>query len=246
MAAQAGFKNWVQPFQFKSDRALNVEVPAAAAFRMVKPINTQAVELECRPYFCEMDTEGNQLPYIDRIKMTLAESAKVANLRAMAGEYDYLERHMDLAKLPTFLENVKRGNYTVHLDLCYNGSDTNLIFMVGYEADPEIGNLIATADFRRALSLGIDRDQINDAFFLGLGTPGSVVPAKGKPQNPGPEWRGRWTTHDPAQANAMLDRTGLTRCDAEGYRLRRDNGQRLRLTSTRFRDCCQPGRSKLR
>ena len=110
--------------------------------------------------------------------MTLAENAEVANLRAVAGEYDYQERHIDLAKLPTFLENAQRGNYTVHLDLGYNGSDTNLIFTLGYKADPEIGKLIATPDFRRALSLGIDRDQVNDAFFLGLGTPGSVVPAE--------------------------------------------------------------------
>ena len=62
MAAAAGFNNWVQLFQFKSDWALNVDAPTVAAFRMVKPINTQTFELERNPYFWEVDTEGNQLP----------------------------------------------------------------------------------------------------------------------------------------------------------------------------------------
>ena len=48
--------------------------------------------------------------------MTLAENLEVLNLRAIAGEYDLQERHIDLGKLPVFLENQQKGNYTVHLD----------------------------------------------------------------------------------------------------------------------------------
>jgi peptide/nickel transport system substrate-binding protein len=40
----------------------------------------------------------------------------VLNLRAIAGEYDWQERHTDLGKLPVFLENQQKGNYTVKLD----------------------------------------------------------------------------------------------------------------------------------
>jgi peptide/nickel transport system substrate-binding protein len=89
-----------------------------------------------------------------------------------------------------------------------------------------------TADFRRALALGIDRDQINETFWLGTGTPSSVVPADHNKYNPGPEYRTRWATYKPQEANAMLDALGLDKKDAEGYRLRSDGKGRLRLEIT--------------
>src|SRR5581483_3399964 len=106
---------------------------------------------------------------------------------------------------------------------------TTLHVHMDHRLDPVVGKLLATADFRRALSLGIDRDQMNETFWLGLGTPGSAAPGENMPQNPGPEWRKKWSTHDPAKANQMLDALGLTKKDRDGYRLRTDNGERLRL-----------------
>jgi peptide/nickel transport system substrate-binding protein len=183
--------------------------------------------MQRNPYYWVVDTEGNQLPYIDNVVMTLAENLEVVNLRAMAGEYDMQERHIDLQKLPLILDNRDRGNYDVHLDLAFHGADTAIHFNLSYKADPEVAKWLQTADFRRALSLGIDRDQLNQTFWLGLGTPGSVVPAESMPQNPGPEWRNRWSTYEPDRANKMLDALGLTKKDSDGYRLRTDNGQRL-------------------
>ncbi len=228
-AKAAGFDNWVQYFHFKSDWRLNTELPVVGPWHTVQPINTAAWVLERNPYFWAVDTAGNQLPYLDRIYMTLAENPEVINLRAIAGEYDYQERFVDLGKLPVLLENQERGHYHVHLDLGFNGADTALMVNMTYKDDPEIAKWLASADFRRALSLGIDRDQLNEAFFLGLGTPGSVIPADGMPENPGPDWRKKWSVYDPAQANRMLDAIGLGAKDAQGYRLRTDNGQRLRV-----------------
>jgi peptide/nickel transport system substrate-binding protein len=196
---------------------------------MTQPINTPVWMLERNPYFWVVDTAGNQLPYIDKAQLTLAENPEVINLRAIAGEYDYMERFIDLAKLPVFLENAERGHYKVRLDPTFNGSDSLLHFNHAYREDPEIQKWITNADFRRALALGIDRDQINQAFFLDLGTPGSVIPADLVPESPGGEWHKRWATLDVKQANAMLDKIGLAKKDAEGFRLRTDNGQRLRL-----------------
>ena len=91
----------------------------------------------------------------------------------------------------------------------------------------EIGKWLRNVDFRRALSLGVDRDAINEVIFLGIGTPGSAVVAESSPFNPGPEYRDLWSTYDPDQANELLDSIGLTEKDADGYRLRTDNGERL-------------------
>ncbi len=229
LAREQGYDNWGRLLAFKKDWELNPELPTLGGWHTVKPINTPTWTMVRNPYFYMVDTAGNQLPYIDNIVMTLAESLEVVNLRAMAGEYDMQERHIDLQKLPIILDNRDRGNYDVHLDLAYNGADTAIQINLSYKDDPEIAKWLHTADFRRALSLGIDRDQMNQTFWLGLGTPGSAVPAEVMPQNPGKEWRTKWSTHDPAQANKMLDALGLTKKDADGYRLRTDNGKRLVL-----------------
>ena len=84
-----------------------------------------------------------------------------------------------------------------------------------FTADPEIAKWLTNADFRRALSLGIDRNQLNETFWLGVGTPGSTAPAETLPQSPGKEWRTKWSTYDPAKANQMLD---AHRAHQEGQR----------------------------
>src|SRR5206468_1114840 len=115
-AKDLGFDSWVSLLKNRYSWALNNELPVMTPWKTVSPINTPTWSMERNPYFWAVDTAGNQLPYIDRITMTLAENTEVANLRAIAGEYDIQERHMGLAKLPVFLENAKKGNYTVHLD----------------------------------------------------------------------------------------------------------------------------------
>jgi len=228
-AKAAGFDNWAQVFKIKSDWRLNPDVPTISAWRMVQPINSQAWVLERNAYFWATDTEGNQLPYLDKVQLTLAENPEVINLRAIAGEYDYMERFIDLAKLPVLLENAARGHYKVHLDPGFNGSDSELKFNFAYRLDPEIQKWFANLEFRRALALGIDREQINEAFFLGLGVTGTPIPADIIPESPGKDWHQRWATLDVAKANAMLDAIGLKKKDAEGFRVRTDNGERLRL-----------------
>jgi peptide/nickel transport system substrate-binding protein len=228
-AKAAGYDNWVQYFRYKSDWRLNRELPTVSAWIMTQPVNTQLWVLERNPYFWEVDIAGNQLPYLDRAQLSLAENPEVVNLRAIAGEYDYQERFMDLAKLPVFLENAQRGHYKVHLDLGFNGSDSAMMFNLAYRGDPEVAKWIGNVDFRRALSLALDREQLNQAFWLGLGTIGSVAPAEIMPESPGPDWRARWSTFDVKQANALLDKIGLGKKDRDGFRLRTDNGERLRL-----------------
>ena len=184
--------------------------------------------LERNPYFWAVDTEGNQLPYIDKVLMTLGENLEVINLRAIAGEYDYQDRHMDMAKLPVFLENQAKQGYTVRLDPGTSGATQCVFFNQTYEGDAEIAKWIKNADFRRALSMGIDRPQLVETFALGMAQPGSVTPSTDSAYCPGPEWRTKWSVLDIA-ANALLDKVGLDKKDPEGYRLRTDGKGRLRL-----------------
>jgi peptide/nickel transport system substrate-binding protein len=226
---EAKFDSWVRMFLAKNDWALNPDLPVLSPWKTVTPINTPTWTLERNPYSVFVDTAGNQLPYIDRVVLTLAENLEVINLRAIAGEYDYASRHMDLGKLPVFLENQAKGGYKVYLDPGDYGGDMIIKFNLNYDADPEIAKWFNTADFRRALSLGVDRDQINETFWLGTGTPGSVVPVDSNKYNPGPQYRKLWSTLDIKKANEMLDKLGLAKKDAQGYRLRADGKGRLRI-----------------
>jgi len=229
LVATEGFDNWVNLFKDKNTWARNPDLPVLTPWKTVNSIATDNWVLERNPYYYGVDTAGNQLPYIDRISMTLAENLEVLNLRAVAGEYDYQSRHIALANLPVLLENAEANGYTIHLDPAQHGADGAFQFNQSYQADEEIGKWLRTVDFRRALSLAVDRDKINEILFLGIGTPGSAVVAETSPFNPGPEYRTLWSPSKPdlEQANAMLDAIGLTEKDSEGYRLRTDNGERL-------------------
>ncbi len=117
----------------------------------------------------------------------------------------------------------------MRLDPALNGSDATLQTNQAYDADPEVAKWLHTRDFRRALAMGIDRDQLNETFWVGVGTAGSIAPSETLPYSPGPEWRKKWSTLDVKQANALLDKIGLDKKDGEGYRLRTDGKGRLRL-----------------
>jgi len=227
--ADEGVENWVELFKSKARWSHNPDVPVVTPWKTTSPANSPTWVLQRNPYSIWADTEGNQLPYIDEIVMTLAENLEIVNLRAIAGEYDFQARHIDLSKLPVLLENRDKGNYDVYLDIGEYGSDMQIIFNLSYEADAEIAQLFNTVDFRRALSLGIERDEINEIFFLGTGTSGSPAPSDDNIYNPGPEYRTLWSTYDPEQANALLDGIGLTERDGEGFRQRLDGSGRLRL-----------------
>ncbi len=227
LVADSGFDNWVNLFKDRNTWSSNPDLPVITPWKTVSPATTDTWVLERNPYYFGVDTAGNQLPYIDRISMTLAQDLEVLNLRAIAGDFDYQSRHISLANLPVLLENQEQGNYTVYLDPAQHGADGAFQWNQSYQADEEIGKWIRNVDFRRALSLAVDRDSINEIIFLGIGTPGSAVVAESSPFNPGPEYRTLWSTYDPDKANEMLDAIGLTERDSEGFRVRTDNGERL-------------------
>src|SRR5206468_1923094 len=100
---EAKFDSWVRMFLAKNDWALNPDLLVLSPWKTATAINTATWTLERNPYSVFVDTEGNQLPYIDRVVLTLAENLEVVNLRAIAGEYDFQQRHIDLGKLPVFI-----------------------------------------------------------------------------------------------------------------------------------------------
>jgi peptide/nickel transport system substrate-binding protein len=233
-AKEVGVDSWVTLFKNRNDACRNADLPVVTPWKTVSPITSPSWVLERNPYSVWVDTDGNQLPYIDRIRMTLGENLEVINLRAIAGEYDSQARHIDISKLPVLLENQQKGAYRVYLDPSDQGADVGLFCNQSYERDAEVAKWLSTREFRIALSHGIDRAQINETFVLGLGQTGSGAPGERTLYFPGPEFKTLHTGLDAKKANEMLDKLGLTKKDAEGYRLRLDGGGRLRLALTTY------------
>ncbi len=229
IAQDAGYENWHLHFLAKNDAAMNPELPVITPWKPVTRIADSEYILERNPYYIGVDTEGNQLPYFDRISLELVEELEVLNLRAIAGNYTVQGRHIDFAKLPVIRENEEAGGYFVD----FWGSSTRhpvaVYINMDWQGDPEIAEYtVGSLEFRKALSLAIERSELNETFFLGVGTEASLCPANTPPFFNSDRWDREFGRFDPDEANQILDSIGLDQRDSEGFRLL-PSGKRLAL-----------------
>lgn len=162
---------------------------------------------ERNPYYFKVDGEGNQLPYIDRLRLEVVTNVEMITMKILAGEVDIRRDGVALDKLPLYKENEEGGNYRVVL-LGQHVDPADLFINQTYP-DPVWRKIVQDVRFRRALSMGINREEIIDAIYFGFAS---------LPET-------EYAVYDPMRANQLLDEIGLER-DAEGWRLRPD-GKRL-------------------
>ena len=227
-AEAAGFDNWANYFLDRNHANANPDSPMMTAWRVTQSINTSEWAFERNPYYYAVDPAGNQLPYMDRVVLTLAENLEVLNLRAIAGDFTVMGRHIDISKLPVFLENADKGDYRVQFWKQPESGIANLYFNESWDGDAELASFIGNVEFRRALSMGLERDQINEVFFLGLGVTSGLCKGFADPANPGKYVGEEYVQFSPDKANGMLDAMGLDQKDSSGFRLL-PGGQRLTL-----------------
>jgi len=215
----AGFKTWTELFAARNAPFENPDRPTMGAWVPVTRVSDQVFTLRRNPYFVGVDPDGNQLPYLDEVRFTFFADIQALNLAAIAGEFDMQERHIQMTNYPVFKENEKSGKYRVITWPTFGGADAVVAFNQSYKADPEIGKVLATKEFRVALSHAVNRDQIKESVFLGLGEARQGVPAPWHPYFPGDEYAKKYTQFKPDEANKLLDGMGLTKKDAQGIRL---------------------------
>jgi len=229
MVKDAGFENWYQLLGARSQTWTNPDRPTVSAWKVdVDPAEGRLLATR-NPYYWKVDTEGQQLPYFDRFTSELVQQGELALMRAMSGEVDYQYRHMGFANYSLLLENEDKGNYTV---LQWTGGSFPVQFINLGVKDEVKRQLFNTKEFRHALSHAINRPEMNDLFWFGLGTPMNPVSRPG-----GLYWKeGYGSTaieYDPDRANELLDGMGLDQRDAEGYRIGPD-GNRVRFVSETY------------
>jgi len=219
LVAAAGFKAWTELFAARNAPPENPERPTMAAWAPTTRVSDQVFTLKRNPYFVGVDPSGHQLPYLDEVRFTFFADIQALNLAAIAGEFDMQERHIQMTNYPVFKENEKTGKYRVITWPTFGGADAVIQFNQTYKADAELGKLMATREFRIALSEAINRDQIKESVFLGLGEARQGVPSPGHPYYPGDQYAKKYTQYKPDEANQLLDQVGLTKRDADGTRL---------------------------
>ena len=127
----------------------------------------------------------------------------------------------------TFLKQAeKRGSFGVRLWKTSKGANIALFPNLN-TTDPALRPLMRSPLFRRALSLAINRHEINEVVYFGLVTQGQNTVTDGSPLFK-PEYRNAWAAFDLQDANAILDGLGLTQRDGRGVRLLA-NGEPLEI-----------------
>ena len=208
-AEEAGFYTWTSYYVNMENLTENPEIPTIRPWVLKQgPPNPQYIA-ERNPFYWKVDSEGNQLPYIDRITSTVVQNSEVLNLKAMSGEVDMQARYIDPSKYTLFMDpgNRTKGNYHVQVD---PGDNTLCIFLNQYSKDPEMRALLQDRRFRIALSVAVNREEIVDLIYDGLAEPSRAVASPNDPYWL-PRFGDLYIEYDPDKANRLLDELGLKR-----------------------------------
>ena len=225
VAKEEGYDSWTEAYMFHQTygpQQTDTGLPVVAAWALdtVAPTHRTFVR---NPYYLAVDTAGNQLPYIDSITRRLVGDAETLKLQVVAGEFDINWREVSGDDYPLLLRNQESGGYRVDL-VKYPGHLVYLAFNQNSK-DPAKREIFQNVAFRRAMSMAINRDEINEIVFAGQGVPSAVTP------DPSTSffrqgWENAWVQFDPDHANRLLDEIGLAERDDRGFRLRPD-GEKL-------------------
>ena len=208
---------WVALFNQKRCQNWDVNQPRCIGYPSLYPwtlvsSDNSQLTFERNPYYWKVDTEGQQLPYIDRLVSAQVQDVEAVNLKVLAGEIDFLRESTALVKVPLYKENEEKAGFnTVLLDMHV---DSSALFLnqtfTNTEQAADWAKYSQDAKFRKALSMGINRTEIIETIYFGYAS----LPLRDVGEDA--------SKYDVDAANALLDEIGLTNKDADGMRLASD------------------------
>jgi peptide/nickel transport system substrate-binding protein len=199
--------------QYRDD---NRDLPSVDPWVLKTKYPASRLVFERNPYYYRIDGAGQQLPYINRVILSMA-SEEIIPAKTGAGESDLQARYLRFDNYTFLKKGEKQNGYRVRLWTTGPGSQLALYPNLNVN-DPVWRQLVRDPRFRRALSLAVNRHEINEAIFFGLAIEGQNTLL---PQSPlyKPAWRQAWAQHDPVLANKLLDEIGLTKRGDDDVRL---------------------------
>jgi peptide/nickel transport system substrate-binding protein len=218
LVKEAGVRNWAALHTKRAEMYHNdnPKLPTLEPWVLKTKPPADRIVFERNPYYYRVDGAGHQLPYIDRIVLSIADSQIIA-AKTGAGESDLQARYLRFDDYTFLKAGEDAGNYQVRLWRTGPGSQLALYPNLNVN-DEAWRKLMRDVRFRRALSLAIDRHEINQALYFGLAIEGQNTVL---PQSPlfRTQYRANWASYDLAQADSLLDQVGLTNRDSDGIRL---------------------------
>ncbi|TCR80084.1 ABC transporter substrate-binding protein [Rhizobium sp. BK376] len=200
----------------RSYRPENPDLPVLDPWRNTTAPPAEQFVFERNPFFHRVDENGLQLPYLDRFILNVSSSSIIA-AKAGAGESDLQATGIDFDDY-TFLKDAeKRHPVKVDLWKAIRGSRVALMPNLNC-ADTVWRDVFRDVRVRRALSLAINRHEINMAVFYGLGVESADTILPDSPLFK-PEYASAWIDYDPKQANSLLDEAGLDKRNEDGIRI---------------------------
>ena len=216
-ARSYGFNTWTGYYwAAKNVRDSHVfHTPATTAY-VTESITSSSWILTRNPYYPKIDPEGNQLPYIDKIIVQLNIRPEIISAKTSTGQYTASTMNLLTFDIPLFkasekVEPIRALTWTRNL-----GSDVVIQPNQPID-DPKLRKTFRNADFRRALSLAINRDEINRIVYFNHATvrQNTVVPTS---RHFLPEFAKAYIDYSPERARELLEGIGLVDKDGDGIR----------------------------
>jgi len=181
---------------------------------------------ERNPYYYKVDEQGNQLPYIDTMRFDYTASTETTKLKLAQDEVDILGQHVvTMAEYPFYKDNAAKGNYIVGDYISTMGDRVTLfpqhtIMDADGKLDQGLTDIVRDPRWVQALSMAVDREEINQSLFYGTAKMGAMSPMPTSKYYK-PEYGTAFATFDKAAAEKLLDDMGLKK-GADGMRTRQD------------------------
>ena len=197
----------------------NVDLPVLQPWVSISKPSASRLVFKRNPFFHRVDPEGKQLPYADSFIFTIANN-KLIPAKTGTGEVDLQARYLRFDDYTFLKKGEERSPYSTRLWKTAKGAHLALFPNLNVN-NPILRKLIRDVRFRRALSLGVHRHEINQVIYYGLAIGGnnSVLPESPLYR---PTYRNKWANFDLQKANQLLDEIGLVQRDSSGIRLMPD------------------------
>lgn len=218
LAAEEGFDTWMALYEAHSGEQFKMERPTMMAWQVIQEDSSVRV-MERNPFYPVVDSAGNQLPYIDTVVTTVVDG-ETYQLKIISGESDIAFFNTSFSDYTLYKQNEAAGDYRVVEIPGLFGAEV-LLQPNQNTADPIMRELFRELDFRIAMSVAINREEINDVVTSGKGVARQAAMAPNYPFYK-PEFAEAYAQFDPDYANQLLDGLGLTEFDRDGFRLRSD------------------------
>ena len=227
-AKYANKRNWLALHYSVSEqyKNSNPDLPSLQPWILSTKPPAKRFRFKRNKYYHRIDRLGHQLPYLDEIRMNVT-NAKLIPIKAGGGETDLQGRGLSFSNFTALKQSEENSGFKTLLWKTAKGSRWALFPNLNTN-DAQWRKILRDVRFRRALSMAINRHEINQVIYYGLARPGNntVLPESPLYRD---LYQKRWANFDIEKSNRLLDEMGLTQRTDSGIRLL-PNGRKLEFT----------------